>query len=112
MPAKKVIDKPLEINAKNFGKKVQDHEFIVIDFWSEACPPCKMLAPIIDALAKELKGKVVFGKLSIDVQEHVPLAIQFGIRGVPTLLVFKKGKLADTIVGYAPKDQLKQMLGV
>jgi thioredoxin 1 len=101
-------EKPLEIKDSNFDETIKKYPIVVVDFWSEFCPPCKMIAPILEELAKELHGKVVFGKVCVDTEREK--AMNFGISAIPTLLVFSKGKLEDTIIGYKPKDAIMGML--
>ena len=74
----------------------------MIDFWSERCPPCRLIAPLIEELAKELSGKVVFGKLDVD--RNPSTATRFGVMAIPTLLVFRNGEVVDRIVGAVPKE--------
>jgi thioredoxin 1 len=94
------------LTQENFGKEaLQSAQPILVDFWAEWCGPCKMLAPILDELAAEYDGKVRIGKVNID--EHQQLAAQFGIRSIPTLLIFKQGQVADQIVGLRSKKDLK-----
>lgn len=81
---------------------------VLIDFWATWCGPCKMIAPIIDELAVEMAGKVKICKMDVDSNPNVP--IEYGIRSIPTLLVFKNGALADTIVGAVPKKQIEERL--
>ena len=78
---------------------------VVVDFWAEWCGPCKMIAPVLDELAGEYNGKVKIGKVNID--EHQQLAITYGINSIPTLLIFKGGKVAEQIVGMKSKRDLK-----
>jgi|SRR5690349_7951666 len=78
---------------------------ILVDFWAEWCGPCKMLAPILDELATEYNGKIKIGKVNID--EHQELAAKFGIRSIPTLLLFKQGQVAEQLVGLRSKRDLK-----
>lgn len=78
---------------------------VLLDFWAEWCGPCKMLAPILDELATEYDGRVRIGKVNID--EHQELAAQYGIRSIPTLLLFHQGQVADQIVGLRSKRDLK-----
>ncbi|SIO21170.1 thioredoxin TrxA [Salinivibrio sp. ES.052] len=81
---------------------------VLVDFWAEWCGPCKMIAPILDEIAEEYTGKVTIGKLNIDQNAGTPP--KFGIRGIPTLLLFKDGSVAATKVGAVSKTQLKEFL--
>ncbi|KKA44855.1 MULTISPECIES: thioredoxin TrxA [Salinivibrio] len=81
---------------------------VLVDFWAEWCGPCKMIAPILDEIAEEYAGKVTIGKLNIDQNAGTPP--KFGIRGIPTLLLFKDGNVAATKVGAVSKTQLKEFL--
>ncbi|HZR15754.1 MAG TPA: thioredoxin [Verrucomicrobiae bacterium] len=78
---------------------------VLVDFWAEWCGPCKMLAPILDELAEEYNGRIRIGKVNID--EHQELAAQYGIRSIPTLLLFKQGQVAEQLVGLRSKKDLK-----
>jgi len=79
---------------------------VVVDFWAEWCMPCRMIAPVVEELAKEYAGKVVFGKLNTD--ENPTIAARYGISAIPTMIFFKKGKPVDQIVGAMPKSELKR----
>ncbi|MFC4653659.1 MULTISPECIES: thioredoxin TrxA [Rheinheimera] len=81
---------------------------VLVDFWAEWCGPCKMIAPILDDVAKEYAGKVTVAKVNIDHNPGTPP--KFGIRGIPTLLLFKNGQVAATKVGALSKTQLKEFL--
>ena len=81
---------------------------VLVDFWAEWCGPCKMIAPILGEIATEYAGKVTIGKLNIDENSATPP--KFGIRGIPTLLLFKDGKVAATKVGALSKAQLVEFL--
>ena len=81
---------------------------VLVDFWAEWCGPCKMIAPLLNDIAEEYDGKVTVAKLNIDQNEMTPP--KFGIRGIPTLLLFKDGAVVDTKVGALSKTQLKEFL--
>src|SRR5260370_19287224 len=94
------------LTQENFSKEViESPQPVLVDFWAEWCGRCKMLAPILDELAQEYDGRVRIGKVNID--EHQNLAAQFGIRSIPTLLLFQQGQVADQIVGLRSKRDLK-----
>lgn len=99
----------LVLTKENFKAEVlQSTKPVLVDFWATWCGPCRMLAPVIEELAKEYEGRVVVGKVNID--EQPELAEVFQIQSIPTVLVFKNGQLADMAVGYRPKEQLAQLL--
>jgi thioredoxin len=81
---------------------------VLVDFWAEWCGPCKMIGPIIDELASEYDGRARFGKVNIDEQQG--LAAQYGIRAIPTLLIFKAGEVVEQVVGLRSKRDLKANL--
>jgi thioredoxin 1 len=104
----KFPDKPIKLTDDNFDSFIKKYPLIVVDCWADWCMPCKILGPIIDKLAKKYKDKIVFGKLDVNTNKKIPT--KFGIRGIPTLLIFKKGKHVDTIVGVLPKESLELKL--
>lgn len=95
--------KPIEITDTNFETEVAKSELpVIVDFWAAWCGPCRMIAPIIEDLAEEYDGKVKVGKLDVDVNQQT--AIKFGVRSIPTVLFFKNGSVAETIIGAVPKS--------
>ncbi|KAA0209962.1 thioredoxin [Ignavibacteria bacterium CHB1] len=101
--------KPVEITDDNFSAEVENSDIpVLIDFWAVWCGPCIMIAPTIDELASEYSGKIKVGKIDIDKNPSVP--VKFGIRSIPTFLIFKGGKVVDQIVGAVPKPMLVEKL--
>ncbi len=101
--------KPVEITDSNFQTEVlQSPTPVLVDFWAEWCGPCKMIAPVVEELAKEYNGKLKVGKVDVDANQQV--SMQFGIRSIPTLLVFKGGKVVDQLVGAVPKKMLVEKI--
>ena len=97
--------KPVEITDANFESEVlKADKPVLVDFWAEWCAPCKIIAPTVEQLAKEYDGQLKVGKIDVDSNQQT--AIKFGIRSIPTLLVFKGGRVVDQIVGALPKGTL------
>ena len=99
----------IEVNDTNFKSEVTDSEMpVLVDFWAPWCGPCKMIAPILDELAKEYDGKVKVVKLNVDDSPNT--ASEFGIRSIPTLVLFKDGKVFEQTIGAQSKENLKQLV--
>ena len=99
----------IEFTDDNFDTEVLKSNLpVLVDFWAEWCGPCKMIAPIVEEIAGDYAGKVKVGKVNVDFNNQV--AMQYGIRGIPALLVFKGGAVANQIVGAVPKNNITQIL--
>ena len=101
------MSKPVEVNDANFDEFVKNNQKVVVDCWAAWCAPCRMLAPTIDALAKERPG-IKFAKLDVDKNRTVPS--RYGIMSIPTLLYFKNGELVDKTLGALPKPAIEARL--
>jgi thioredoxin 1 len=99
---------PVEITDAVFDEFIAKYNLTVVDCWAQWCGPCRMISSIIDEMAAELQGKVVFGKLNVD--HNKSTAGKFAITSIPALLVFKNGKLVDRIIGAVPKQRIVQRL--
>jgi len=106
----KMPDAPLKITDSDMDSTVKKYQTIVVDCWAPWCGPCRMIGPIIEELAKELQGKVVFGKLNVD--ENPAASAKHQIMSIPTMLVFNNGQLVDKFVGVMPKENLKEKLAI
>jgi len=100
-----VLNKPVEVSDATFKGAVQNHPLVVVDCWASWCVPCQMVAPVVEELARDYAGKILFAKLNVD--ENPEVSEQYEIMGIPTLLVFKNGKLVDRIVGAMPRQMLE-----
>lgn len=102
------MGKPVEITDANFEEIINSEKPVLVDFWAEWCGPCKMIGPIVEEMAGEYDGKAVIGKVNVDLNPGV--SAKFGIRSIPTLLVFKGGEVVDKQVGAVPKNILAKKL--
>ena len=100
-------DKLKTLTDSNFDQEIRTG-VTRVDFWAEWCGPCRRIAPIVEQLAGEYEGRAAIGKLNVDENPNIPG--RFMIRGIPTLLLFKDGQLADTLVGLAPKEDIARMI--
>lgn len=99
----------LEVTDDNFETEIVKSDIpVMVDFWAEWCGPCKMVGPVVEELSKEYAGKIKIGKMDVDQNRETPA--KFGIRSIPTLILFKGGEVAQTIVGAQPKSYIEEEL--
>ncbi|MEP0823376.1 MAG: thioredoxin [Ignavibacterium sp.] len=99
--------KPVTLTDENFQEEVlKSDKPVLVDFWAEWCGPCRMVAPIVEELAKEYNGSLKVGKVDVDANQKV--SMQFGIRSIPTLLIFKGGRVVEQVIGAVPKRALTE----
>ena len=102
-------EKVLTLGDNNFDAEViQSSVPVLVDFWATWCAPCKAIAPTIDAIAEEYAGKIKVGKVNVDDSQATPT--KYSVRGIPTVILFKDGKVVDQIVGAVPKSQLEALI--
>jgi thioredoxin 1 len=102
-------EKVLAFTDSNFDAEVlKSDKPVLVDFWAVWCAPCRAVAPVIDEIASDYDGKIKVGKVNVDENQVIPG--KYGIRGIPTVILFNKGQVADQIVGAAPKGSFKQMI--
>lgn len=103
------MSKALKFSDSTFEEDVLNADKpVLVDFWAEWCGPCRMVGPVVDELAGEYEGKAKIGKVNVD--ENSEISTKYGIRSIPSLLIFKDGEVVDQIVGAVPKNQLKKQL--
>jgi len=103
------VSEPIVLTDDNFSAEVLNaSQPVLVDFWATWCGPCRMIAPIVQELSSEYEGRAKVGKLDVDAAQQT--AAEFGIRSIPTLLIFKEGKVADQIIGAVPKGQITEKL--
>ncbi|MBC7893567.1 MAG: thioredoxin [Sphingobacteriaceae bacterium] len=100
--------KALALTDATFSEVINSDKPVLVDFWAEWCGPCKMIGPLVEELAGEYEGKAIVAKMDVDANSQIPA--QFGIRSIPTLMIFKNGQLVDKVVGAVPKSVLNQKL--
>lgn len=101
----------ITLTSSNFEAEVLNSELpVLVDFWATWCGPCKMIAPVVAEIAEEYEGKVKVGKVNVD--EENALAMQYRVASIPTLLLFKNGQVVNTSVGYLPKQEIIEKLGL
>jgi len=106
--AEKYDGKPIILSDATFSSEISKYPLMVVDFWAAWCGPCRMIAPIVEQLAKEYSGRVAFGKLNVD--ENPLTSNEFQVQSIPTLLIFRDGQPVDGIIGAAPKYQIESKL--
>ena len=100
---------PMKVDSTNFDTEVKNSDVpVLVDFWAPWCGPCKMIGPIVEELAGDYEGKIKVAKINVD--DNQELASQFGIRGIPTVMIFKDGEVANSFVGLRPKEDLAKAL--
>ncbi len=100
---------PMKVDSTNFDSEVKNSDLpVLVDFWAPWCGPCKMISPIVEELAGDYEGKIKVAKINVD--DNQELASQFGIRGIPTVMIFKDGEVANSFVGLRPKEDLASAL--
>jgi len=98
----------LNVNDSDFSKEILESDIpVLVDFWTSWCGPCQAIAPVIEELAKEYEGKIKVVKINVEENPQTPR--QYSVRGIPTLILFKRGSVLDQVVGVVPKGKLRQM---
>jgi thioredoxin 1 len=98
----------LHLTDENFDEELEKSPLILVDFWAEWCAPCRIIAPVVEELARDYDGKLVCGKLNVD--ENPATAARFQIMSIPSLLLFKNGEAVDKVIGAVPKSHLEEKI--
>jgi thioredoxin 1 len=98
----------VNVSDQSFNKEVESQGTVLVDFWAPWCGPCKMIAPVLEELDQEIGDKVKIAKLNVD--DNPETASRFGVMSIPTLILFKNGQPVDKVVGFQPKDSLKELV--
>ncbi|MCL4519906.1 MAG: thioredoxin [Thaumarchaeota archaeon] len=107
-PPKQEIQRPIILTDANFAQEIAKNTLMVVDFWAPWCGPCRMVGPIIEELARDHSGRVVFGKLNVD--ENPVTASSFQVQSIPTILIFYQGQAVDGVLGAVPKSLLESKI--
>lgn len=102
------LTEPVILTDSNFKTEIAKYAVMLIDFWAPWCGPCRMVSPIIEQLAKEYSGRVAFGKVNVD--ENQMMSASFGIQSIPTMMIFRGGKVVDVMIGALPKSQIEMKI--
>ena len=105
---KLALSKPVEVTDATFKETIQNHPLVVVDCWAPWCGPCQIVAPVIEEMARDYAGRILFGKLNVD--ENPKIAMRFDIMSIPTLLIMKNGEEVDRIIGAVPKQSIEAKL--
>lgn len=100
----------IDLTEATFEEAVVAYPGLVVDFWAPWCGPCRAIAPVLENLDRDYAGRVTFAKVNVD--EQPALAARYGVRSIPTLMVFKDGELTDRVVGAVPEVEIRKRLGV
>jgi len=109
-PPLQASDKPIDLTDDTFKKFTENNHLAVIDCWAPWCGPCRFLSPVVEELARDYQGSIAFGKLNVD--ENQKVARQYGIMSIPTLLIFRNGKMVDQIIGAMPRNMLEPKITI
>lgn len=110
MDSQEKEEKVLHVSEKSFEQDVlQAAEPVLVDFWAPWCGPCKRVAPMLEELASKYPGKLSIAKVNVD--ENAAIAAQYGIRSIPSLMIFKEGKMVDSVIGAVPLEELERFVG-